>query len=294
MGKPKRRNLAFAAHGGHTVNQFPQPGYAVPPVPMAPAPQYPPAAPQVIVQALQAKNASVAKVTVQKIDWNKGWEPEYKFEVSESAKREQGDVYDPLTGELMSQGRAFQRLGREMITEANKRVKADVQARAEAEERKNQPKRPVHRRTREEWEAIQRHRARREEEIARDEEKAQSQFANSAYRAEAQAMWDEAQARDTDGHVTAFGRHLQAQGGRGGNAQLAEDLGLDIEPEEYGHFSSIAGGPNAAPLKGVMSGNSLPDFGLRVNLSDGRYLTVQDGWVVAVVPGQNPVRLVRA
>jgi hypothetical protein len=281
------------------VSQYPQPvPYAPYPVPVTPQPQqYPPAAPQVIVQALQAKNASVAKVTVIKNDWNKlGWEPEYKFEVSEAAKREQGDVYDPLTGELMSQGRAFQRLGREMVAEANKRVRADVQTRAEAEARKNQPKRPVHRRTREEWEAIQRHRARREEEIARDEEKAQGQFANSAYQAEAQAAWAEAEGGAD--HVTAFGRHLQDQTtqhiirGKGTGA-LAEDLGLE-EVEEYGHFSSIAGGPNAAPLKGVMSGNSLPEFGLRVNLSDGRYLTVQDGWVVAVVPGQNPVRLVRA
>jgi hypothetical protein len=228
--------------------------------PQVPIPQYPPAAPQVIVQALQAKNASVAKVTVVKNDWNKlGWEPEYKFEVSESAKREQGDVYDPLTGELMSQGRAFQRLGREMVNEANKRVKADVQARAEAEARKNQPKRPVHRRTREEWEAIQIQRARREEAYAAREE--------------------------------AETQHIIRGKGTG-----AIEI-VDAEPEEYGHFSSVAGVPSASSYTGVMSRNNSPEpsqFGLRINLSDGRYLAVQDGWVIAVVPGQNPVKLTRA
>jgi hypothetical protein len=123
-----------------------------------PAPPPFDASPAVSVQVLGAKNATVAKVTVTKPtrDWSG---QEYRFEVRESSKREQGDVSDAETGELLALARAFQRLSRQLFSEANKRVKAGVAAqdaaREEAYRKAREPKQPVKRRTREEWEAIQ-------------------------------------------------------------------------------------------------------------------------------------------
>jgi hypothetical protein len=124
--------------------------YAPPQVPV-PFAAFPTAA----VQTLSAKNATVAKVVVSKTtDYTRG--PDYQFEAGDSAKREQGDVYDPQTGELLAMGRAFQKLGRAMTSEGNKRVQASVAEQAALRARREQPKQPVHRRTREEWEALQR------------------------------------------------------------------------------------------------------------------------------------------
>ncbi len=116
-----------------------------------------PAVPSVSVSVLGSKNATVAKVRLAKptADW---MVQEYQFEVAESSKREQGDVFDPVTGELLALGRAFQRLSRQLFSEAGKRVRESVaeQERLEAErERKAEAaKKPVKRRTKEEWEAM--------------------------------------------------------------------------------------------------------------------------------------------
>jgi hypothetical protein len=125
--------------------------------PMAP----PPADGTVVagVQTLSAKNATVAKVSVRKItDWNKG--SDYEFAAADSSKREQGDRYDERAGELMALGRAYIRLGRDLLSAGSKRTQEVLAAQAaelEAlEEKRNAPRRPVHRRTREEWEHIQR------------------------------------------------------------------------------------------------------------------------------------------
>ena len=115
------------------------------------------------IQTLSAKNATVARIVVSKTtDWNKG--QDYVFEAADSAKREQGDRYDPEAGELLAMGRAFQRLGREMVSQGNKRVQNVLDDQAEqsarAEERREAKTRPVKRRTREQWEEIQRQRRR--------------------------------------------------------------------------------------------------------------------------------------
>lgn len=129
----------------------PQPYYPAPPM-VAPAPS-------VTISVLGAKNATVAKVQLHKPakDWTG---QEYLFEVADSSKREQGDVYDAKTGELLALARAFQRLSRELFSEGQRRVKvstdAQAKARAEAYLKVHEPKEPVRRRTKEEWEEIQR------------------------------------------------------------------------------------------------------------------------------------------
>lgn len=129
------------------------------PVPQAPAPTAFKEPPRASVSVLRDKNATVANVTVSQVtDYTKG--PDYTFETSGSTKREQGDRYDPQTGDLMAIGRALRNAGNEMIREANKRV-ADIVAeqaeihRRSAERRENKGK-PVNRRTKEEWERAQR------------------------------------------------------------------------------------------------------------------------------------------
>lgn len=134
----------------------PQSFYAAVPVPQPPAFKEPPRA---SVQVLRDKNATVANVTVsQMTDYTRG--PDYTFETSGSTKREQGDRYDPQTGDLMAIGRALRNAGNEMITEANRRVQAIVEDQAEerrrAAERRENKSKPVKRRTRAEWEAMQR------------------------------------------------------------------------------------------------------------------------------------------
>lgn len=108
----------------------------------------------VSVQALQDKNASVAWVSISRNGWD--LPPDYAFEASGSAKREQGDRYDPVTGELLALARAFKRLARELESEGNKRVRAMAEQAATDRARVNKPKQPVVRRTREEWLRMQR------------------------------------------------------------------------------------------------------------------------------------------
>ena len=109
------------------------------------------------VQTLGSKNATVARVTLTRPGEDCWSAPVYQFEASESAKREQGDKYDPQTGELLALSRAFTRLGRQMASEANKRVQAMVDEKNQASLNRlmKAHKAPVHRRTREEWEQIQ-------------------------------------------------------------------------------------------------------------------------------------------
>lgn len=134
------------------------------PLPPAFAVPYDPG-PAVQIQVLGSKNATVAKVKLSKTRWGGGPpEVQYEFEVAEAAKREQGDVSDPRTGEVLALARAFQRLSRELFTEGNRRVKASSEAQAQADRaailRREAVRRPVRRRTKEEWDAMQQQKAR--------------------------------------------------------------------------------------------------------------------------------------
>lgn len=126
-------------------------------------PPYPPypqpyAYPSVSISVLSARNATVAKVVVAKTtNWAEG--PDYTFEAADSAKREQGDVYSPQTGELMALGRALQRAGRAMTREAGRQVRAAVAEQAKLREQNSKPRAQVSHRTLAEWEQIQRNNA---------------------------------------------------------------------------------------------------------------------------------------
>jgi uncharacterized protein (DUF3084 family) len=118
---------------------------------------FPANGPMLSASALQDKNASVAKVSVTKItDYSKG--ADYAFEATGSAKREQGDVYDPLTGEMLAMSRALQSAARQLQSEANKRVAKAMEDKAAAEkaaaEAKERAKTPPKKRTKAEWEAM--------------------------------------------------------------------------------------------------------------------------------------------
>ncbi len=114
--------------------------------------------PPVHIQLLGSNTATV--VHAQLIRPRDDWSGEkYRFEAAESAKREQGDVYDPETGEKLALARALQRLSRDLFSDVAKRVRESVAEQerltAEAEKRREAAKTPVKRRTREEWEAMQ-------------------------------------------------------------------------------------------------------------------------------------------
>jgi hypothetical protein len=112
----------------------------------------------VTISVLGSKNSTVARAVVTKPtkDWSG---QEYVFEAAESSKREQGDVFDPVTGELLALARVFQRLSRQLFSEGSKRVKVSTEAQEaaliEAGRKKHAAVTPVKRRTREEWEAMQ-------------------------------------------------------------------------------------------------------------------------------------------
>lgn len=112
--------------------------------------------PMSTVTTLLDKNASVAHVQVNKHSNEYGAGPRYNFKVSGSSKREQGDVYDEDTGEILALAKAFQKLSQEMFSEASRRVEAlaDEQEKSlvRSAERKLRKEQPVRRRTREEWE----------------------------------------------------------------------------------------------------------------------------------------------
>ena len=107
--------------------------------------------PTVIVEMLAARNATVVQVSASKYT-DTGLV--YDFKAADSAKREQGDIYDPLTGEMLATGRAFQRLGRDMIRAAGKRVRASS-AKQDVPRRAPRPRAQVQHRTLAEWKAIQ-------------------------------------------------------------------------------------------------------------------------------------------
>jgi hypothetical protein len=81
----------------------------------------------VTISVLGSKNSTVARAVVTKPtkDWSG---QEYVFEAAESSKREQGDVFDPVTGELLALARVFQRLSRQLFSEGSKRVKVSTEA----------------------------------------------------------------------------------------------------------------------------------------------------------------------
>jgi len=126
----------------------------------------PEARPFVGVQALHDKNASVVNLQLDKYGL-------YAFKASGSAKREQGDVHDETIGELIAAARAFQSLSRQLMSEATKRVNASTKAQAaakqRAQEKREAAKRPVKRRTREEWERLQKERRTRAKALGLDE-----------------------------------------------------------------------------------------------------------------------------
>lgn len=105
---------------------------------VAPAPIVPDHAPaaNVSVQVLQDKNASVAKVTLRRDNsWDYGDGRAYDYTVTGSAKREQGDRYDPVTGEKLALARTFQELADKLRRDANQAVNQIVREDAEMHRR---------------------------------------------------------------------------------------------------------------------------------------------------------------
>lgn len=131
-----------------------------PPVPVVPNNAPPPS---LSVQVLQDKNASVAKVVLNRLaGYNYGDGNVYNYEVTGSAKREQGDRYDPVTGEKLALARTFQELADELRRDANKAVNELVREREEAQiraaERKARKAKPQIHKPREVWERQQQER----------------------------------------------------------------------------------------------------------------------------------------
>jgi uncharacterized protein DUF1876 len=119
------------------------------------------AAPYAAVQVLHDKNASVAHVSLSR---SRGREtPDYYLKGTGASKRERGDVHDEVTGEMLALSRALTDLARQLQSEAARRVKASTEAQYAAQlralEKREAAKRPVKRRTKEEWEAMQREQA---------------------------------------------------------------------------------------------------------------------------------------
>jgi hypothetical protein len=78
---------------------------------------------------LQSKNATVVEVSFGRYSYGaSGYD--YYFAAADSSKREQGDVFDPVTGELIAAARALTRIARQMESTARKRVKAAEKAKA--------------------------------------------------------------------------------------------------------------------------------------------------------------------
>lgn len=204
---------------------------------VAPVPYYP-AGPSVHIQTLGSKNSTVGKVSVTAVTgWNSA--PDYQFEVAESAKREQGDKYDPVTGELIALGRAFQKLGRRMVSEGSKRVQALADERAHEQVKRSRPQ--TYHRTREEWEAIQ---------AQRRQEGAEQIAANLGFKREE--------------FVTVEEWHEQRQ------ADVQQAQG---KVEEWGGFATVV--PKASTHKHP-----------RIELADGRVITVEGNQVVMYGPGE--------
>ncbi len=123
-------------------------------------PQYVDPVPVISLNVLGAKNATVAKAVLSKYRWDGiSGSMDYQYEAAESSKREQGDVYDQETGEMLALARVLQRISRDLFSEAGKRVKESTEKqealRKAAELKKASPPRSVKGRTREEWERIQ-------------------------------------------------------------------------------------------------------------------------------------------
>ena len=226
MTNPRRRRRRPIAPPYTPPQPFP---FAYPAVPQPPAFKEPPRA---SVQVLRDKNATVANVTVsQMTDYTRG--PDYTFETSGSTKREQGDRYDPQTGDLMAIGRALRNAGNQMITEANRRVREITEDQAEerrrAAERRENKSKPPKRRTRAEWEAMQRRR-----QIIK-------------------------------------------------NAEMARNLGLNVEQNEFGSYSSVATAPE--PMYQTPDGGAVPlAYDRTLHIEDER-VTIRDntGNVVMVI-----------
>jgi hypothetical protein len=217
----------------------------LPPVyaqPVYAQPSYSPRSPSVYADVLSSKNATVARVRVVKVPKDFAAPLDYEFEVSDSSKREQGDRYDEQAGELLALGRAFQRLGRELLSAGSKRTRevlAEQQAEREAlEAKRSTPRQPVHRRTREEWETVQKA-ARRQEKKARYAELWGSPGVE----------WRE------DSEVRGEGVKLRWPSGTGVN-QLTDNLGLTLESHadlasaDLADEHEIDGTPHEIPLKG--------------------------------------------
>lgn len=254
----------------------PQAYYYAPPQPVYPAAP-PPADGTVVagVQTLSAKNATVARVSVRKItDWNKG--PDYEFAAADSSKREQGDRYDERAGELLALGRAYARLGRELVSAGNKRTQEVLRAQAAelaaVEEKRNAPKQPVHRRTREEWVEMQRSAAR-------------TVLAGEDGLAAFSADLSPEDVSRIKGYQEA-GVVPRRRVSRDGVQQMADSLGL-------------------VPADGEFSGNLMSAYEpaqplpedrdeIRIELTHGRYITREGDWLIMWHPSGNSQRLARA
>jgi hypothetical protein len=150
----------------HAKQPIPASAYYAPYPPAVPvaAPVFPGSSYRVAqINVLHDKNASVANVEFSRHDADQYYPAVYEFKTSGSSKREQGDVYDETIGELIASARAFQSLARQLMSEATKRVNASTAAQAEAKRRAEQKreaaKKPIKRRTKREWEEIQKRRA---------------------------------------------------------------------------------------------------------------------------------------
>jgi hypothetical protein len=100
---------------------WPQPHYAYPTAYAQPVAAYPQpqklADPyqQASARILQDRNATVAKVSVdQTSSFDFGTPPDFSFIATGSSKREQGDRFNPRTGELLALSRAYLNLSRQL------------------------------------------------------------------------------------------------------------------------------------------------------------------------------------
>lgn len=123
----------MSEHQANPPETFPQP-------PAYPYPLQPPVAVQyeapeprrvdpyqhTSARLLQDRNATVAEVTVsQHSSYDFGVDPDFQFKATGSSKREQGDRFNPRTGELISLSRAYLKLSRQLMSAARELVEPE-------------------------------------------------------------------------------------------------------------------------------------------------------------------------
>lgn len=228
-GRHSRRRKEDSVPGEMAAAQgYPQ-NFVAPPVPAyPPRPVGIPPAPALTYRTLTAHVMVTGDAAIAKVSYQVPPEDPYAasrvFEGSGTSKRERGDQHDPVTGEILAAARAFSELAARLSREARTRVHAQDSERLQRSRR----------RTKEEWEEIQR--AEAEQAVARKD-------------------------------------LLDVLGG-GGSASAG-----DFAP------GGGPGGSFSSPVT-LVYGARLPvnpdhsHENIRIKLSDGRYLAVEDGWVV--------------